>query len=140
MSQRTVRLRGGGSSGTGVWLEGDRGVGQGSRRGICWMGLMVGVGNRNELDVFADNGYTGPPSVAGVLEPGEERMYESKGGNPLCPSYLNDSDFPTCCRCISSHLDLSRVVESYRHRRCCGRCRCRCHCHLGEERVGRRKL
>ena len=29
-----------------------------------------------ELDVFADNGYAGPLSVAGVLEPGEERMDE----------------------------------------------------------------
>jgi len=74
LSQRTVLLRGGGSSGTGVWLESDRGVGQGSIRDICWMGLMVGAGNRNELDVFADNGYTGPSSIAGVLEPGEERM------------------------------------------------------------------
>jgi len=65
LSQRTVWLRDGGSSGRGVWLEG---VGQGS---ICRMGLMVG-----ELDVFADNGYAGPLSVAGVLEPGEERMDE----------------------------------------------------------------
>jgi len=40
------------------------------------MGLMIGVGKRNELDVFADSGYTGPSPVAGVLEASEERMCE----------------------------------------------------------------
>lgn len=76
MPQRAVWLRDGGSRGRGVWLEGDRGIGQGSSRGICGMGLMIGVGKRNELDVFADSGYTGPSPVAGVLEASEERMCE----------------------------------------------------------------
>lgn len=31
------------------------------------MGLVVGMAKRNDLDVFGDNGYTGPSSVAGVF-------------------------------------------------------------------------
>ena len=32
------------------------------------MGLVVGMAKRNDLDVFGDNGYTGPSSVPGVLD------------------------------------------------------------------------